>query len=176
MRVLTLIEHEPFTDDRGSFERWWCAPTFAGLGLTTDFTQMSISRNTQAGTLRGMHVAVAPGLETKLIRCIRGAVYDVIADVRPDSPTFGRWQGFHLRADEPLALHVAPGLAHGFFTLDDASEVLYLIDTPYQSGTARTILHSDEDLRIIWPGTASVISQRDAQAAPLAAYLDEISQ
>lgn len=170
---LVLIEHEPFFDERGSFERWWCEPSLQALNLTSDFTQMSLSRNTQAGTLRGMHVAVGEGAETKLIRCIRGAVFDVIADVRPDSPTYGMWEGFVLRADVPRALHVAPGLAHGFLSLEDHSDVLYLIDTPYVPEAARIISYLDTRLNISWPGAVSVISPRDEAAPDLRVFADE---
>jgi dTDP-4-dehydrorhamnose 3,5-epimerase len=171
---LVLIEHEPFVDERGSFERWWCKPSFAELRLDTHFTQMSLSRNTRKGTLRGMHVAIGAGAETKLIRCMKGAIFDVIADVRPGSPTFGRWQAFTLRADTPLALHVAPGLAHGFLTLEDESEVLYMIDTPYVPSAARTISYRDPDLAITWPSDIAVVSDRDAAAAGLTAYYQEV--
>ena len=172
---LVQLEHEPFVDDRGSFERWWCEPSLDRLGLTSHFTQMSLSRNTQRGTLRGMHVAIGAGAETKFIRCIRGRVFDVVADVRPHSPTFGTWQGFLLSEDEPRALHVAPGLAHGFLTLADESEMLYLIDTPYLPEAARTISYCDAQLEIAWPGEVAVVSQRDAEAAGLDVFIRELT-
>ncbi len=171
---LVTIDHEPFIDERGSFERWWCQSSLIKHGLASEFTQMSISRNTLAGTLRGLHVAIGVGAETKLIRCIRGSVYDVIADVRPDSPTFGSWQGFTLSADVPCAIHVAPGLAHGFITLSDDAEVLYLIDTPYVPQAARTISYRDTRLAVVWPREIAMISERDSIADDLATYVREV--
>jgi dTDP-4-dehydrorhamnose 3,5-epimerase len=172
---LVVVEHEPFEDERGLFERWWCEPSFARLGLTASFTQISISKNRLAGTLRGMHVAIGAGAETKLIRCIRGAIFDVIADVRPDSETFGTWEGFELRAGEPRALHVAPGLAHGFLTLENESEVLYCIDTPYQAEAARTISYRDRGLAIEWPREIAIVSEKDRKADDLFAYVRELT-
>ncbi len=171
---LRIIEHEPMRDERGSFERWWCEPSFAEFGCAARFTQMSLSRNSKRGTLRGLHVALGAAAETKLVRCVRGSVYDVVADVRPDSPQFGQWECVLLTAGEPRALLIDPGLAHGFITREDESELLYLLDTPYVADAARTISYQDPALHIAWPIPVEVISARDADAASLAAYVREL--
>jgi dTDP-4-dehydrorhamnose 3,5-epimerase len=171
---LVVVENEQFCDERGSFERWWCEPTFQAMGLASGFTQLSLSKNPVAGTLRGLHLAFGAHAETKLIRCIRGAIFDVVADVRPDSPTFGRWQSYVLRGGEPRALHVGAGLAHGFLTLEAESEVLYLIDVPFRPEAARRISYRDERLAIDWPAAVRLISEQDREAADLASYLREL--
>ena len=114
---------------------------------------------------------VGVGAETKLIRCTKGAIHDVVVDVRPGSSSFGRWESFTLRAGEPRALHVAPGLAHGFITIEDESEVLYMIDTPYVPDAARTIHYRDPKLAIDWPSPITVVSARDESATGLDVYV-----
>lgn len=171
---LVAVEHEPSHDERGSFERWWCEPAFQAMGLASGFTQLSLSKNPLVGTLRGLHLAFGEHAETKLIRCIRGAIFDVVADVRPDSPTFGSWRSYVLRGGEPRALHVGPGLAHGFLTLEEESEVLYLIDVPHRPEAARRISYRDESLAIEWPIAVRVISEEDREAADLATYIRDL--
>ncbi|PZW40804.1 dTDP-4-dehydrorhamnose 3,5-epimerase [Humitalea rosea] len=153
-------------DARGAFARLFCRETFAAQGLAGDFVQASLSVSTTAGTLRGMHFQRAPHAEAKLVRCVRGAIHDVIADLRPDSPTKGRWQAFELRQDGDLALYIPKGCAHGFQTLVDDCEVLYQMDTAYAPGFADGLRHDDPALGITWPRPVTVISDKDRSWPP----------
>ena len=154
------------TDERGFFARCFCADEFAARGLPAAMPQCSVSFNTRKGTLRGMHFQAAPHAEDKLVRCTAGAIFDVIVDLRPDSPTWRRWFGVELTAANRRSLFVPKGFAHGFVTLLDDTEVLYMISTPYAPGLsaacAGTIRRSPSSGRI----EPAVISARDA-AYPL---------
>ncbi|MBA3817903.1 MAG: dTDP-4-dehydrorhamnose 3,5-epimerase family protein [Deltaproteobacteria bacterium] len=156
-----VVEVEPVSDDRGSFHRQWCARELAGHGLRADLVQVSVSINTVRGTLRGMHYQTAPHGETKLVSCQRGAIYDVLVDLRP-GPTHHRWVGYELTAVNRRMLYVPEGVAHGFLTLEDASEVQYFISTYYEPASARGVRYDDPAFGIRWPGPAAVISARDA--------------
>lgn len=125
------IESEPHLDERGSFARTFCARSFAQHGLATQFIQCSTSFNHTRGQIRGMHYQSAPHEETKLVRCTQGAIFDVMLDIRPGSPTYGRWHGEVLTASNLTALYIPKGFAHGYQTLEDASEVYYMIDAEY---------------------------------------------
>ena len=125
------MELEEHVDERGSFARTWCRDEMADAGLTSELAQCSLSRNPRAGTLRGLHFQRAPHEEAKLVRCTRGAIFDVAVDLRPGSPTRGTWFGVRLDSESGRALYVPEGCAHGFQTLVDESDVAYMISTPY---------------------------------------------
>jgi dTDP-4-dehydrorhamnose 3,5-epimerase len=156
-----LLDIEPSTDERGFFARTFCTDVFARHGLENGITQCSISFNNKKGTLRGMHYQVAPHEETKLVRCSRGAVYDVVVDIRKASATFGTWLGFTLSEDNNRALYIPAGCAHGFMTTVDKSEVYYQISEPFHPDCARGFRYNDGFFSISWPLPVSVISPRD---------------
>jgi dTDP-4-dehydrorhamnose 3,5-epimerase len=157
-----IVELEPFVDERGTFARVWCADEFADAGLTATLSQCSLSRNPHAWTLRGMHYQVAPHEEAKLVRCTRGAVFDVVLDLRDGSATFGTWLGVELNAGVGDALFIPEGCAHGFQTLVDDSDVLYMISEPYAPEAARGVRYDDPAFRIEWPRASGLtISDRD---------------
>lgn len=146
-----LLELEPFVDERGFFARIWAEEEQGARGLTSKLSQCSISRNARAGTLRGMHLQHAPHSEAKLVRCTRGAIFDVALDLRRDSPTFGRWFGAELSAENGAGLYIPEGCAHGFQTLVDDTEVLYLISAPYVPDAAAGVRWDDPAFAIDWP-------------------------
>lgn len=157
------VELEPFVDERGSFARIWCAEKLAAQGLTATLAQCSISSNPRAGTIRGLHFQETPHEEAKLVRCIRGAIFDVAVDLRVGSPTRGQWLGRELSSENGHALYVPEGCAHGFQTLVDDTEVLYLISTPYLPAAQAGVRWNDPALGIMWPEAATLtISERDA--------------
>jgi dTDP-4-dehydrorhamnose 3,5-epimerase len=156
-----LIEQERHADERGYFARTWCAREFAEHGLETALAQCSVSFNRRKGTLRGLHYQVPPFAEVKLVRCTRGALYDVAVDLRPDSPTFRWWIGVELTEDDGRALYVPPGCAHGFYALADATEITYLISAPYEAEASRGVRWDDPFHGVTWPGPVEVIASRD---------------
>jgi dTDP-4-dehydrorhamnose 3,5-epimerase len=157
-----IIELEPYEDERGSFARVWCRDELAVHGLNPELAQCSISRNRRAGTLRGLHYQPAPHEEAKLVRCTRGAIFDVIVDVREGSPTICRWIGIELDANAGKALYVPEGFAHGFQTLTDEAEVLYMISEPYAPEASTGARWDDPAFGIEWPVAAvRTISERD---------------
>ncbi len=156
-----LISLSPVRDDRGYFVRTFCDETLRHSGLDHVFPQHSISYSARRGTLRGMHFQQAPHAETKMVRCLRGAIYDVLVDLRQNSPTYCKWQGFELSAGDLTILYVPKGFAHGFQTLTDDVEVSYKISTPYAADAARGIRYDDPAVGIRWPLPVSVISERD---------------
>jgi dTDP-4-dehydrorhamnose 3,5-epimerase len=158
----TLIEPEPHVDDRGAFARVFCVEEFADAGIPIEFPQCNLSVNDRAGTLRGMHFNVEPFGESKLVRCVRGAIHDVIVDLRPDSPTRFRHLGVDLTAGNRLALFVPAGFAHGFVTLVDATDVYYHMGAAYHPGSARGIRWDDPAIGISWPIEPTVMSDADA--------------
>ncbi len=158
-----LIVPERVEDERGYFVRTWCRDEFRrGIG-DIDFVQASQSFNRKAGTLRGLHFQDAPHAESKLVRCTRGAIYDVIVDLRRDSPGYGRWIGRELSEENGHALFIPEGFAHGFQTLDDESEVTYQISAYYHPNAARGIRWNDRTLNIRWPLPVSMMSARDRE-------------
>jgi dTDP-4-dehydrorhamnose 3,5-epimerase len=163
-----LVEPERHADERGFFARTWCAREFAAQGLVEAFVQTSVSFNEVAGTLRGMHYQVAPHEEVKLVRCTRGAIFDVVVDMRPASPGYLDWYGADLTADNRRALYVPAGCAHGFLTLEDASEVLYDISEFHAPDHSRGVRWDDHAIGVIWPRGPARISARDAAYALLA--------
>jgi dTDP-4-dehydrorhamnose 3,5-epimerase len=158
-----LIELERHVDERGFFARSWCQREFAQRGLESALVQCNISYNQRRGTLRGMHYQVPPFAETKLIRCTRGAIYDVILDLRPDSATFLAWIGAELSATNGWMLYVPPGFAHGFVTLTDESELFYQMSDFYAPEYARGVRWDDPLFAIEWPEPVTVISAKDQQ-------------
>jgi dTDP-4-dehydrorhamnose 3,5-epimerase len=161
-----LIELEPLVDERGSFARTFSVDEFAAQGLETRIVQCNTSTNARAGTLRGLHYQVPPYEEAKLVRCVRGAIFDVVVDLRPGSPTYCAWYGVELSAANARMLFVPVGLAHGFQTLEDDTEVLYQMSAEYSSEHARGVRWDDEAFGIEWPPVERrTIADRDASFA-----------
>jgi dTDP-4-dehydrorhamnose 3,5-epimerase len=156
-----LIEQERHADERGFFARTWCAEELAERGLEAHLAQCSISFNRRRWTLRGLHWQAPPFAETKIVRCTRGALYDVAVDLRPDSATFRRWIGVELTAEGGLGLYVPRGFAHGFLTLADITEVSYQISAPYKPEAARGARYDDPFFGVNWPRPVEVIAARD---------------
>jgi dTDP-4-dehydrorhamnose 3,5-epimerase len=156
-----LIDLEKMEDERGFFARAWCVQEFAAHGLDTNLVQCNLSFNKQRGTLRGMHYQMAPFAETKVVRCIRGALYDVIIDLRPTSPTYLQWLGVTLSAENRAMLYVPQGFAHGFQTLVDDTEVFYQMSTFYAPDSARGLRWNDPHFKIEWPLPTTVMSAKD---------------
>jgi dTDP-4-dehydrorhamnose 3,5-epimerase len=148
-------------DERGFFARSWCRDEFETTGLNAHLAQCSISYNVQKGTLRGMHYQSAPYAESKLVRCTRGAIYDVALDLRADSPTFREWIGVTLTADNREMIYIPEGCAHGFLTLEDNSEVFYQISEFYRPEAARGVRWDDPAFGIVWPAEPQLLSERD---------------
>lgn len=149
-------------DERGRFVRTFCAEEFASHGLNPAVVQCNLSFNRSRGTLRGLHYQVDPYGECKLIRCTRGAIHDVLVDIRPFSPTFKKWVALELRAADDEMVYAPAGLAHGFLTLEDQSEVHYQMSSPYVPRSGRGIRWNDRAFGIDWPEPVRVISERDA--------------
>ncbi len=158
-----VVDVEPSRDERGFFARTFDVETFAAHRLATTVDQLSVSFNARAGTLRGMHYQADPHGEEKLVRCVRGAIHDVIVDLRPDSPTFQASFGVDLDAESRRALYIPVGMAHGFQTLTDDAEVQYMISTPYVPDAGRGVRWDDPAFGIRWPEPPGerVISERD---------------
>jgi dTDP-4-dehydrorhamnose 3,5-epimerase len=156
-----VLEPDRFHDERGWFARTWAADELGSRGLEAALAQCSASFNARRGTLRGMHYQAPPAAEVKVVRCTRGAVFDVAVDLRPDAPTFLRWTGVELSAENGRGLYLPRGFGHGFLTLADATEVAYFISAPYTPAAARGVRWDDPSLGIRWPGPVEVISQRD---------------
>ena len=158
------IELTPQADDRGFFARSYCWREFQAHGLNPQVVQCNVSYNRQRGTLRGMHYQTAPDVEAKLIRCARGALYDVVVDIRADSPTFRQWTAAELRTEAGTPsrmLYVPEGFAHGFLTLEDDTEVFYQMSGFYAPQAARGFRWNDPAFEIEWPEPMRVISDRD---------------
>jgi len=157
-----VVELERHEDERGFFARAWCREELAAAGLNSDLSQCSLSRNVAAGTLRGMHLQRAPHEEAKLVRCTRGAIFDVAVDLRADSPTHGMWFGMDLDADSGRALYIPEGCAHGFQTLVHDTDVFYAISAPYAPEAASGVRWDDPFFGITWPGVPRrILNERD---------------
>jgi dTDP-4-dehydrorhamnose 3,5-epimerase len=159
---VVIVDPDPHVDERGLFARTFCENEFASAGLPVRFVQSSVSFNRRKGTLRGMHYQVPPNAEGKLVRCTRGAVYDVALDLRPTSSSFMRWVGVELTADNRRALYIPPGYAHGFQALADETELLYLMTEFYAPEAARGVRWNDPAFAIEWPVSETFLSPRDA--------------
>ena len=156
-----IIEPKKLEDERGFFARSWCEKEFREYGLNPNLVQCNISFNKKEGTVRGMHLQIEPFAEAKLVRRTRGAIYDVIVDLRSDSKTFQQWVGVELTVENHKALYVPEGFAHGFQTLEDDTEVFYQMSQFYAPERARGFRWNDPAFQINWPLQASVISIKD---------------
>jgi dTDP-4-dehydrorhamnose 3,5-epimerase len=156
-----VVELERHTDDRGFNARTWCADEFAAAGLTSHIAQTNVIFNPRAGTLRGLHFQRPPYAESKLFRVTRGAIYDVIVDLRPESPTYLRWESVELRAGQHRMLFVPERFGQAFLTLEDDTEVTYQVSAPYTPDSAGGIRYDDPALGIEWPAEVRVISDKD---------------
>lgn len=157
-----IIELEKLEDERGFFARAWCQKEFEKHGLDSQLVQANISFNYKKGTLRGMHYQVAPYEETKLVRCIRGAIYDLIIDLRPESPTYKQSFGVELTPENRLMFCVPKGFAHGYLTLEDNTEVLYQVSQFYAPGAEQGIRWMDPEFNLKWPLSENLlISEKD---------------
>ena len=159
---VVVVDIDPATDERGAFARLHCPEEFAAAGHPFVPAQTSLSRNTRAFTLRGLHYEAAPHEEAKLVRVSRGRIFDVAVDLRPDSPTYRAWTGAELSADNGRALLIGRGMAHGFITLEDDTDVLYQIDRIFEPGHGRGARWNDPAFGVVWPAEPKVISERDA--------------
>ena len=159
---VVAVDLAPVTDARGFFARLHCAEDFARAGHPFGSAQTSLSRNMRAGTLRGLHWQAPPHAEAKLVRVVRGRAFDVAVDLRPGSPTYTRWLGFDLGAENGRAVLIPEGVAHGFITLDPETDVLYQIAQAFRPGVGRGARWDDPAFGITWPRAPVVISDRDA--------------
>ena len=155
------IQIEPQRDERGFFARCWCTTEFEAKKLNPKVVQCNTSFNSRKGTLRGIHYQVPPYAETKVVRCTRGAIYDVVVDLRPDSRTHRKWSAVVLTAEKGNMVYVPEGCAHGFLTLKEESEIFYQMSEFYNPESARGVRWDDPAFNIIWPEKVTVISERD---------------
>ncbi len=156
-----LLRERPSHDDRGSFGRVFCAAEFKARGLPEAFVQMGLSRTLKRGTLRGLHFQREPKAEGKLVRCMRGRIFDVIVDLRRHSPTFKQWFSVELGGEANLSLYIPPGFAHGFLTLTDDVEILYSMTEAYVPELAGGVRWDDPSFGISWPEPILLMSERD---------------
>jgi dTDP-4-dehydrorhamnose 3,5-epimerase len=159
---VVLVEIEPASDPRGAFARLQCPDEFSAAGHPFEPAQTSLSRNPQIGTLRGMHYQPGPHAETKLVRCVRGRIFDVAVDLREGSPTQRRWAAAELSADNARALLIPAGVAHGFLTLEPDTDVLYQIAPKFEAGHEAGVRWDDPAFAIAWPFAPAILSERDA--------------
>lgn len=165
LRGAYIIDMERLEDERGFFARSWCQREFEKQGLNAQLVQCNISFNSRKGTLRGMHYQAEPFEEAKLVRCTRGAIHDVIVDIRPTSPTFRKYVGVLLTADNRRLFYIPEGFAHGFLTVEDNAEVFYQMSEFYAPDHARGFRWNDPLFGIEWPSEVKVISDRDRSYA-----------
>lgn len=157
-----LVELERLSDARGFFARAWSSEEFGRMGLETTFATINLSSSVRKGTIRGMHFQRPPHAEAKFVRCIKGALFDVMIDLRPDSPTFHRWAGFEIRASEYQAVYVPAGCAHGVQTLEDDTEMLYMTSAPFHAEAEGGIRWDDPFFGVAWPECGErTISEKD---------------
>ena len=156
-----IIDLQRRQDERGFFARFWCENEFEAEGLLGRVAQINTGYSHKAGTLRGMHYQMPPNSEAKVVRCLRGAVFDVIVDLRPESPTHKQWTGVDLTGDNGRMVYVPEGCAHGYLTIEDATELLYLTSKPYAPNSATGVRSDDPAFGIVWPSVPLVISQAD---------------
>jgi dTDP-4-dehydrorhamnose 3,5-epimerase len=161
MKGAYVIELQKHEDERGFFARSWCSEEFSSKGLDTRLVQCNVSFNKKKGTLRGLHYQLPPHAETKLVRCTRGALYDVIVDLRSDSPTFLKWFGVELTSENHRMLYIPQRFAHGFQTLEDGTEIFYQMSDFYEPKAARGLRWNDPRLEIAWPDSNCTMSEKD---------------
>ena len=159
---VVVVESRIFADERGWFMTAYGAREMRALGIDPTLAECHVVHNARARTLRGMHFQTGPNVQPKLVRCISGALFDVALDLRPESPTALRWAGVELRAGDGRALHVPAGCAHGYLTLEDRTDVLYLVGAPYDPERADGVRWNDPAFGIAWPAEPLVIVERDA--------------
>lgn len=162
-----LVGLDPKLDERGFFARYFCEQEFGSHGLNTTWTQINNSLSVDTGTLRGLHFQRPPHAEAKLVRCIAGAIWDVIVDVRKESKTFGEWFADKLTAENRTMMYVPEGFAHGFITLVPNSEILYLVSSAYNPEAEQTLHWNDETVGIHWPLKPEIVSDKDSRGLPL---------
>jgi dTDP-4-dehydrorhamnose 3,5-epimerase len=163
-----LITTKRYEDERGYFVQLWDETECARHGLPTRLALLNSSYNRKRGTLRGMHFQNPPHAQAKVVRCVRGAIYDVIIDLRPESPTYLRWEGVTLTADNGAMLYVPAGFAHGFQTLEPDTEIMYQVDAPYAPQAEGGVRYDDAAFRIAWPLEVTSISEKDLRWPPYA--------
>jgi dTDP-4-dehydrorhamnose 3,5-epimerase len=156
-----IVKLEPLTDERGFFARSWCKQEFSDQGLANDCVQTNLSFNKTKGTLRGMHYQAKPHGEVKLVRCIKGAIYDVVIDLREQSSTYLKWLGVELNDENRDMLYIPKGFAHGFLTLKDNVEVFYQMSEFYKPDAARGLRYDDPTFNIHWPTAVKEIAEKD---------------
>jgi dTDP-4-dehydrorhamnose 3,5-epimerase len=157
-----IVDIEKHADERGFFGRFFCEAEFRKQGIPFRVAQANVGRSRRKGTLRGMHYQVPPHAEDKLVRCVQGAVFDAIVDLRKDSPSYGRWFGLELSAKSSRMFLLPKGTAHGYLTLEDETEIVYLVSEPYSAGAERGIRWDDPSFGIVWPITENlIISEKD---------------
>ena len=156
-----VIDPNPHEDDRGRFMRAWCEREFANNGINFMPVQANMGFSIRKGTIRGLHFQEAPALEAKLVRCTRGTIYDVVLDLRTNSPTYGRWYGAELSAENGRMLYVPEHCAHGYQSLEANTEIYYLTSAIYTSDSVRGVRFDDPAFRIRWPIIATVVSEQD---------------
>lgn len=165
-----IVKQEPKTDSRGFFSRQFCAREFSAAGLAQTWVQINNSHSSRRGTIRGMHLQLSPNQEAKLVRCVRGQIWDVIVDLRPESPSFGNWFGALLTSENRAALYVPEGFAHGFQTLDDDTEVIYLVSAFYSPADEKCLAWDDPNVSIEWPLSPTEVSEKDSAGLPLSVF------
>jgi dTDP-4-dehydrorhamnose 3,5-epimerase len=161
IRGIFIIDLERMEDERGFFARSFCREEFRARGLKTDIAQSNVSFNRRQGTLRGMHLQVAPRAEAKLVSCARGEVHDVVVDLRPDAPTYCKWIAVRMTEDDRRALYIPEGIAHGFQTLKDDTELFYQMFISYAPECQRGVRWDDPAFGIEWPIPDPIVSERD---------------
>lgn len=159
---VVVVDIEAHSDERGAFARLQCPDEFAAAGHPFTPAQTSLSRNPRPGTLRGLHYQPAPHPEVKLVRAVRGRIFDVAVDLRPGSPTHRKWTAAELSADNARALLIPEGIAHGFLTLEPDTDVLYQISPRFEPGHEAGVRWDDPAFGVAWPARPQVISERDA--------------
>lgn len=164
LKDVYLLKPKVFQDERGFFMETYSKKKFAELGINDDFVQDNHSMSVTKGVLRGLHYQLKPYTQSKLVRVTKGAVYDVIVDLRKDSPTFGKWEGFELTANNFLMLYVPRGFAHGFVTLENDTEFQYKCDNFYNTENEGALIWNDQDLKIYWPIKNPILSKKDSEA------------
>jgi dTDP-4-dehydrorhamnose 3,5-epimerase len=169
-----LVRLTRHADPRGFFARTFCVDEFAAAGLPSEYPQQSLARSTRAGTLRGLHLQLEPDAEDKYVRCVRGRIFDAIADLRPGSPTFLKTCAVELDAEGGDALFVPRGFAHGYQTLTDDTDVIYSMSSRFAPSSARGIIWNDARLAIAWPIPEPIVSEADRRARGVEALLAEL--
>lgn len=162
-----VIKPEPREDHRGFFARMFCAETWKKHGLNPTVNQCNASLTKKKGSIRGLHYQNAPHAEVKLVRCTKGKIFDVCVDIRPNSPTYRKWFGIELTAENHTMLYIPEGCAHGFQTLEDDSEIFYMVSAAYNKESEGGVKFDDPAIGIAWPLSMTDISEKDAALPPL---------